>query len=465
MKKAGAVLLLGIVLVLIGWWFISGGSAAQPSEGVVDVWVTWGDKSDQLQALFDRFSRASGIPVRVESRTGSDDLLEALDGAEPPDLVILSSNDLIGAFNSQGLVEPLDRWVEATGIDLGDIYPAPLAQCRGRDGAHLCLPWGCDIDALFWNKDLFHAAGLDPEQPPQTMEEMVEYADRLTIGDETGGLEQVGFIPDLSRSHTQLYARMFGGAFFGDEGARLAVNSKPVIDALNWQRQFNSRPSPEELKSFVSSFTPYMTSRHALHAGRRMSCQQCHRASPIQNGKTPDAGFLEGRVAMMIDGEWLAGLNARSQGLSRVNLGVAPAPPPAAHPERANTTVVQGPVVFIPAGAMDKEMAADLLAWMMSPEIVAEEAQATASLPTSRRAAQDPRFDQVPFFELFMDLLAHPNASPAATTPITLELNEALVQVEEGILKQAIDAKLLLNEVQTEFALKLEQALSHDGTP
>ena len=180
MKKIGVVLLLGLVVIVIGWWFIGNRSLAKPSEGVVDVWATWGDDGDQLQSLFDRFSQSGGIPVKVTSRIGSDDLLKALEGDKPPDLVILSSSDLISVLNSQGLVEPLDRWIETTGIDLEDIYSVPLAQCQALDGAHLCLPWGCDVDALFWNKDLFQVAGLDPEGPPQTMEEMVEYANKLT---------------------------------------------------------------------------------------------------------------------------------------------------------------------------------------------------------------------------------------------------------------------------------------------
>ncbi len=297
------------------------------------------------------------------------------------------------------------------------------------------------------------------------MEEMVEYADRLTITDETGELVQVGFVPDLARSHTELYARMFGGAFFGDGDIGLAADSRPVIDTLNWQTQFNSSQSPEELESFVSSFTPYMTSHHALHAGRRMSCQQCHRASTIQNGKTPDAGFLEGRVAMMIYGEWLADLDVLSRGEFRVSLGVAPVPPSAAHTERAKTTVVQGPVVFIPAGALDKEMAAELLAWMMSPQIVAEEAHVTSSLPTSRIAAHDPRFEQAPYFELFMDLLSHPNARPAVTTPISVELNEALGRVEEKLLRRGGDPVLLLDEAQAELAPKLEEAPVQGSRP
>ena len=108
--------MLALVVIVIGWWFISSGSHAQPSEGVVDVWSTWGDDGDQLQSLLDRFSQSRGIPVKVTSRIGSDDLLEALEGADPPDLVILSSSDLISALNSQGLVEPLDRWIETTGM-------------------------------------------------------------------------------------------------------------------------------------------------------------------------------------------------------------------------------------------------------------------------------------------------------------------------------------------------------------
>ena len=465
MKKARVVPLLGFIIILSGWWFISSGSRAQPSEGVVDVWATWGDDSSQLQEFFDRFSQSSSIPVKVTSRIAGDELLKSLVSAEPPDLVILSSSDLVGAYNDRGLVESLDDWIASTGIALDDIYPAPQAQCTGPEGMQLCLPWGNDVDALFWNKDLFQAAGLDPERPPQTMEEMVEYAERLTVRDGEGKLRQVGFIPDFARTHTELYVRMFGGTLLGDGREELQVDSQPVLDALAWQRQFVADHSPEELENFVSAFTPYLTSRHALYAGKRMSCPQCHRVSPIQNGKTPDVGFLEGRIAMMIAGQWQARLNALSHEGAGMNYGVAPVPPPAGYSDRANTSVVQGPVVFIPRGSVDKEIAADLLAWMMSPEIVAEEALATASLPASRTAAQDPRFDQVPFFEIFMDLLAHPNARQAITTPLNQELNEALGQVEEKVLRGGGDPVLLLTEAQAELASDLEGASSHQGGP
>ncbi len=456
MRKKGAVLLFGFIVILSGWWVASRGSLAQPEEGVIDVWATWGDDPEQLQSLFDRYSQSDGVPVRVTTRVRSDDLLEALAGTEPPDMVILSSGDLLESYNQQGLVEPLDRWIEATGVDLADIYPAPLEQCRGLAGAYLCLPWGCDIDALFWNKDLFEAAGLDPERPPQTMEEMIEYANKLTLRNEDGALDQVGFIPDFSRSHADLYVRMFGGAFYGDGGAELTINSQPVIDALNWQMQFYNSYAPDDLKDFISSFTPHRTSRHPVYAGRRLDCQQCHHSSSNRNKRTPDIGFHQGRIAMMVAGEWQVSPRALSREEPQVNYGVAPFPPPATHRERASTSVVQGPVVFIAAGAMDRDAAANLLAWMMSPEIVAEAAHANSLLPTSRTAAQDPRFQQSPGFGVFMDLLAHPNAKHTVTTPISLELNEALGQVEADLLQGGGDAVPLLNEVQAEFAPKLK---------
>jgi multiple sugar transport system substrate-binding protein len=409
MRKMAAVLLLGFVVVFGGWWITRSDSLAQPSEGVVDVWATWGDEAGYLQSLFDRFGQTGGVSVRVTSRVGSDDLQKAFTGGEEPDLVILSSNDLVGAYAEQGLVEPLDGWIEATGIDLEDLYAAPLAQCKGPDGSTLCLPWGCDVDALYWNKDLFAAAGLRPERPPQTMEEMAEYASALTVRDDAGGLSHVGFVPDFFRSHTSLYARMF----VSDDGTGLTGSSQPVSDALEWERQFYNSYTPEDVEDYVSSFTPYMTSRHALYAGRRLDCQQCHRSSPIQNGKTPDTGFREGRLAMMVDAQWHVMSNALSREELAVTYGVAPFPPSSAHPERAKTTLVQGPVVIIPAGAVDKEAAADLLAWMMSPRVVVEMAYATSTLPTSLMAARDPRFQEFPFFEVFVDLMADPNARPA----------------------------------------------------
>ena len=99
-----------------------------------------------------------------------------------------------------------------------------------------------------------------------------------------------------------------------------------------------------------------------------------------------------------------------------------------------NGSIFQGPVVLIPSNAPAKQAAAELLAWMMSPEIVAEIAVSTNSLPTSRTAAVDPRFQQTSNFEVFMDLLAAPNTLGLVSTPFNQEIITDLLETEKELL-------------------------------
>jgi ABC-type glycerol-3-phosphate transport system substrate-binding protein len=172
-----------------------------------------------------------------------------------------------------------------------------------------------------------------------------------------------------------------------------------------------------------------------------------------------DYPFYTGKLGMYVDGEWMTGPNFISQFKPEASYGVAPFPPPADHPERANTAVVQGTVAVIPAGAKDKDASAKLLAWMMSPAIVAEEFCFNANLPTSKKAAEDPCFTENPKFKVFTDLMASPNAKFIVTTPISLEFNDAWTLMEEKVLHTGADPKPLLDDLQAEFEVKLADAL------
>jgi multiple sugar transport system substrate-binding protein len=400
MKKNKIVFLLGIVILLSTWWFIKDSSQDQPEEDILDVWVTWGDQQEQLQEIFDQYSQTSGVTVKVTTRVRSDDLLEAFDKDQSPDLVILSTADLVETYAEQGLIEPLDSWIELRGINLEDIYPASLEQCESYDGLTLCLPWGCDTEVLYWNKDLFAAAGLDPDHPPQTTQELVEYTTKLSMRNEEDELIQAGFIPDYPHAHGELFQRTSGDT-------NSSLDPQNVMDATSWVDQINAVYAPGEIDDFIASFTPYSTSSHPLYAGRRLSCQQCHRSSSLQNKPIPEVGFYQGQVAMMLDGSWLVSSGKLAAEQPQLNFGVALPPSPSAGPETTQPTLVQGPVVIIPAGAVDKEAATQLLAWMNGSKILAEAAYASAMLPTSRAAAQDPIFRQIPNFEILMNHISH----------------------------------------------------------
>jgi multiple sugar transport system substrate-binding protein len=57
---------------------------------------------------------------------------------------------------------------------------APMVKVNKLDGKYYTIPTAVRTLGLFWNKDIFKANGLDPEKPPKTIEELVEYAKKCT---------------------------------------------------------------------------------------------------------------------------------------------------------------------------------------------------------------------------------------------------------------------------------------------
>ena len=412
------------------------GTAATPTPAaapeVLKVWIQWGDNPQQIQTLFDKYTAETGIKVEVTAPLEEDKILPSLTGSEPPDVLVLSGGDLVKSYYKEGLVTELSDIIKTGGIDLNDFFEAPLQQCRSGDKI-LCLPWGTDMYALFWNKDMFEAAGLDPNTPPKTMEELAEFADKLTVTDASGNITQVGFLPDQGWTHDELYVRMFGGFWYTEDGQHVTANSQAMIDSLTWQQQFYQKYGGDKVLALSSGWgDAYMSA---------------------------DYPFYTGKMAMYVDGEWMTGPNFISAFKPEASYGVAPFPPPADHPERANTATVGGTVAVIPAGAKNKDASAKLLAWMMSPAIVAEEFCFNANLPTSKTAAKDPCFTENPKFKVFTDLMASPNATYIITTPISLEFNTALGTAYERVVHNGEDPKTVMDELQTEFEPKLQEAL------
>ena len=60
------------------------------------------------------------------------------------------------------------------------------------DGRLYGVPLYADVSALFYNKDLFEKAGLDPNKPPTSLAEIREYADKITA---LGGDVKGYFLP------------------------------------------------------------------------------------------------------------------------------------------------------------------------------------------------------------------------------------------------------------------------------
>src|SRR5690606_19626384 len=138
---------------------------------------------------------------------------------------------------------------------LGLLDPAPLEVVRFieensrtemiRQMAYLDgVAYGPVSDAsptvLYYNKDMFREAGLDPERPPETWEELIEYADRLTVRRADGSpiraglsIRKTGFKAGTAEKwFTFLFSA--GGRAFTEGGTASAFNSEAGRKAIEF---------------------------------------------------------------------------------------------------------------------------------------------------------------------------------------------------------------------------------------
>jgi len=104
-------------------------------------------------------------------------------GGTPPDVAVLLSTDLYSLVDSNA-IQPLDDFIKAAGGDsfTSDFFPAYLANSNYQN--HIwSLPFQRSIPVLYYNKDMFKAAGLDDSKGPANYAEMVADAQKLTKPD------------------------------------------------------------------------------------------------------------------------------------------------------------------------------------------------------------------------------------------------------------------------------------------
>jgi sn-glycerol 3-phosphate transport system substrate-binding protein len=129
------------------------------------------------------FERANpGFRVRpIYTGTYQDTLtktLTALRGGEAPETACILSVDIFTLIDEHAILP----WDDLPGVDrawLDGFYPAFLENSRTA-GKTWGIPFQRSTKVLYWNKEMFREAGLDPEKAPATWDEQVEFARRLT---------------------------------------------------------------------------------------------------------------------------------------------------------------------------------------------------------------------------------------------------------------------------------------------
>ncbi|PKO46285.1 MAG: ABC transporter substrate-binding protein [Betaproteobacteria bacterium HGW-Betaproteobacteria-4] len=128
--------------------------------------------ADRLQVIVDRFNKESGSTLK---------LVRLEKGDKPAILNLVRRYDMSDVLSQSNTFAPLYRVMAQAGQPLkfgqlsGDLK-AGVVDARGR---LVALPVLYSTPVLFYNKNAFRKAGLDPEQPPKTWFEMQGMLDKL----------------------------------------------------------------------------------------------------------------------------------------------------------------------------------------------------------------------------------------------------------------------------------------------
>jgi multiple sugar transport system permease protein len=271
-------------------------------------------------------------------------LMTAVAGRVPPD-VVLQDRFTIGDWASRDAFRCLDHLIKRDKIISRDFYPACWKEAIYK-GKVYAIPHGTDDRALYWNKTLFRRAGLDPERPPRTWDELLDFAVRLAKRRPDGSFAQIGFIPNYGNSWLYLYSWQMGGEFMSPDGNTCTLDNPHTVNSLAWMvKVYDALGGAAPISAFTATFQP--------------------------NQLDP---FFTGKVAMKIDGNWV--LNSIARYAPRLDFGVAPAPIPTERlrgrdifrGEPAYITWSGGFSLAIPRGSPHVEEAWEFIKWMTSVE-------------------------------------------------------------------------------------------------
>ena len=134
---------------------------------------------------------------------------------------------------------PVQTYIDKEGYDVSDLEPNVLAYYT-VDGMQYSMPFNSSTPMLYYNKDAFAAAGLDPENPPRTFDEFAEAARKLTLKDASGTVTQYGGAFAVYGWFFEQLLAVSGGYYADNENGRAGLatkatfNSPEGVAVLDW---------------------------------------------------------------------------------------------------------------------------------------------------------------------------------------------------------------------------------------
>ena len=311
-------------------------STASGDSGVTLNWAIWDkDSTAYWQALADGYTAAHPNVTIEMTDLGSSDYMTQLAtqlAGGNGELDVLSIKDIPGYSNliNLGMLEPMNDKLTTPTADFGGV----LEQLTAEDGNFYAVPFRSDFWVVYYNKDLFDAAGVDYPTNDMTMEDYDALARQMTSGE---GADKV------YGCHYHTW--------------RSAVSLFGILDGKNTIIQGNY----DFLKPYYDMVIAQQNDGICMDYGE-IKTANLHYSGAFENGQ----------AAMVNMGSWFIATlqkynaEAAANGVSPVNFGIVKYPHPAGVAEGSTLGTVTSLAVNV--NSEKKDAAVDFVNWCASSE-------------------------------------------------------------------------------------------------
>ena len=269
-------------------------------------------------------------------------VLTAAKGGDAPHIAVMLSTDMYTLID-EGVVVAIDDLLKAPEDKawLNSFYPG-FMQNSQTGGKTWGIPFQRSTIVMYWNKDLFKQAGLDPQRPPQNWAELVEFGKKLTQRDAAGNVSTYGVQVPSSGFPYWLFQ-----AFTTQNGVEL-------MNAAGTQTYFDKPEVVQALQYWVD-----LSRKHQIHP-----------AGVVEWGTTPK-DFFERKAAMI----WTTTGNLTNiRTNAKFDFGVAMLP---AGKQRGTPTGGGNFYVLNKTTPAERDAAVKFMKWATTPERATKWAIAT----------------------------------------------------------------------------------------